>query len=326
MNVVIGRFQPFTEGHRHLINEAKKDGPVTVVIGSVNEHRSYRNPFTYKERKDFINAEFDGLVRIVGLQDSHYDFDDWKRNLIGCTVGKTSDKSVTLYGNVRDASSYYLKKLGWKFVPISDTGINATNVRDLLFNSDVSFENVAELSKVIPENTLRLLSVWFDSHHKETVYILEERRAILEYKEKWAKAPYPPVFVTADSLVTNGNKILLIRRKKAPGKQCFAMPGGHLEANETIFECSIRETFEETGVDLSKCVKDAPVVFDSPWRDPRGRYVTHVFRYEMYGPLAPVNGLDDAEYAGWFDIADLNPSDFYADHYHILKKLLGGYI
>lgn len=46
--------------------------------------------------------------------------------------------------------------------------------------------------------------------------------------------------------------VLLVRRglgaKNHPGEWCF--PGGHLEDNETIVNATIRECFEETGINL----------------------------------------------------------------------------
>lgn len=47
--------------------------------------------------------------------------------------------------------------------------------------------------------------------------------------------------------------VLLVQRgfkaKNHPGEWC--LPGGHLEDNETIVDCTIRECFEETGIKLN---------------------------------------------------------------------------
>ena len=51
-------------------------------------------------------------------------------------------------------------------------------------------------------------------------------------------------------IVIKDNKILLGKRKNAHGAGCWAFPGGHLEFNETLNECAIRETFEETGIKI----------------------------------------------------------------------------
>ncbi len=48
-------------------------------------------------------------------------------------------------------------------------------------------------------------------------------------------------------------KFLLIRRKKAPNKDCWSPVGGKLEMSlgESPFECAIREAREETGIEIS---------------------------------------------------------------------------
>lgn len=49
-------------------------------------------------------------------------------------------------------------------------------------------------------------------------------------------------------------KFLMIRRKKAPNKDCWSPVGGKLEMaiGESPFECAIREANEETGIELSQ--------------------------------------------------------------------------
>ena len=50
----------------------------------------------------------------------------------------------------------------------------------------------------------------------------------------------------------NPNKLFAGIRKNSHGANTLALPGGHLEMFETWEECAIRETLEETGLQLHK--------------------------------------------------------------------------
>jgi 8-oxo-dGTP diphosphatase len=53
------------------------------------------------------------------------------------------------------------------------------------------------------------------------------------------------------TLITQGDRLLLVRRRNVHGAGTWSTPGGHLEYGETPEECSRRETWEETGVEIS---------------------------------------------------------------------------
>jgi 8-oxo-dGTP diphosphatase len=52
-------------------------------------------------------------------------------------------------------------------------------------------------------------------------------------------------------IVTKGERILLIKRKGVHGRGMWSTPGGHLEYGESPEACAIRETKEETGIDIT---------------------------------------------------------------------------
>lgn len=52
-------------------------------------------------------------------------------------------------------------------------------------------------------------------------------------------------------IVMRDDKVLLGKRKNSHGDGTWNFPGGHLEMNESISNCAIRETKEETGLDIS---------------------------------------------------------------------------
>ncbi|MCW8853790.1 MAG: NUDIX domain-containing protein [Gammaproteobacteria bacterium] len=59
-----------------------------------------------------------------------------------------------------------------------------------------------------------------------------------------------PVTGVATLIIDNGH-LLLGYRSKSPGKNTWQCPGGLLEAGESVFDCAIRETREETGLDIN---------------------------------------------------------------------------
>ncbi len=53
--LILGRFQPFHNGHAELVRYAEKNyGEVVIAIGSAQESYTFRNPFTAGERYEMI--------------------------------------------------------------------------------------------------------------------------------------------------------------------------------------------------------------------------------------------------------------------------------
>lgn len=52
----------------------------------------------------------------------------------------------------------------------------------------------------------------------------------------------------ASVAIVREGKVLLIKRAYAPYQHLWTLPGGRIEANETIEQCAIREIAEEVGL------------------------------------------------------------------------------
>src|SRR3982750_4554419 len=66
--------------------------------------------------------------------------------------------------------------------------------------------------------------------------------------------------------------VLLVRRRYEPYESYWALPGGGIEADETLEEAAVRELREETGV--TDTFMEQLATFSAVDRDPRGRVIS----------------------------------------------------
>lgn len=136
---------------------------------------------------------------------------------------------------------------------------------------------------------------------------------------------YPRPTVTADCIVITKEtepKVLLIQRGNEPYKGCWAFPGGFMEMDETLEECTIRELKEETGL-IVKNDDITPIgTFSKVDRDPRGRTISQAFLTLVDEPINVI-AQDDAANAKWWPLDELPTLAF--DHDEIMKKAIGLY-
>jgi 8-oxo-dGTP diphosphatase len=92
-------------------------------------------------------------------------------------------------------------------------------------------------------------------------------------------------------------RLLLVRRRNAPFKGMWALPGGFLEHGETLEECARRELAEETGVELRRLEQLAAI--STPGRDPRGDVVSVAFLALVRAKEKTIAAGDDAAEAAW---------------------------
>jgi 8-oxo-dGTP diphosphatase len=52
--------------------------------------------------------------------------------------------------------------------------------------------------------------------------------------------------------IRDGDRVLLLRRRKAPNQGLYNAPGGKIEAHEDPYEACVREVHEETGLRLGR--------------------------------------------------------------------------
>jgi bifunctional NMN adenylyltransferase/nudix hydrolase len=320
--VVIGRFQFPHAGHKHLIEEAYRIADkVTIVIGSANKPRSPRNPFTVEEREHFLKKllNFDSLMveelydfRFVSIEDTYCD-DTWASN-VRALVNDKGEKT-TLVGHYKDSSSFYLDMFpGWYVTEIDNY--------EGLSSSDMRARWLASQFYEVPDFIKR----WEASYPEEFDSLIDTNHQYLAYKENLKK--YERNEQTADAVVVQNGHVLLIKRGDTG---LWALPGGFVQPNETVLECSMRELKEETQIDVPKKALISALQdrqgwrFDQVFRDERARIITTAFLYVLphIRRTTKVKGSDDAVEAKWVTFNELKDMQLYCDHKEIAQKMIG---
>lgn len=335
--VFIGRFQPFHQGHKKVVQQALElSKELIIIVGSAERPRCIRNPFIYDERLDMIDTFLGCPENVhIGYQvDYTYNDEKWIASIQGTVNSIVHRKwradpvKIGIIGYDKDHTSYYMKKFpAWEVVNVEfHDGINATDIRNKIFEStdDSWFDDSLG---IIKDKDLLLRLTKTASFNK----LRNEYKIIKEYRDSWKSSPYPPTFVTVDSIVTQSGHILLVRRRSAPGEGLWAMPGGFIKSNKTVRESMWEELDEETSIDVPKPVIMGSIAkynyYDDPNRSVRGRTITHAFHIKLADreKLPKVKGGDDADKAKWFSLAHfmtMRPIMF-EDHFNIVEHMLG---
>jgi bifunctional NMN adenylyltransferase/nudix hydrolase len=142
--VLIGRFQPFHNGHKYLVDYAVNNyKKIIIIIGSSNKFRTRKNPFTYEERKEMIVSLYGGdgsKILVLPLRDYPNDDITWERLAISL-IKKNTDDEVTIIGYKKNNECYLemFPNLSKNFLPgcfyNPEQGdvLNATFIRNEFF-------------------------------------------------------------------------------------------------------------------------------------------------------------------------------------------------
>lgn len=338
--VLIGRFQPVHNAHVEIIKEAiKLTRELIIIVGSANQPRTYKNPWTSKERRMMLNNVLDAMdetgelgtarVHVEDNIDTLYNDTAWMKRIQSIVSkyrvlgGKTG-----IIGHKKDETSFYLDMFPqWELeeLPLLQP-LNATDVRELYFRPSV---NMNYIRGVVPQSTFRLLEGWLGT--PEYQQVVAERQFVEKYKSQYASLPYPPIFVTSDAVVTCAGHILMIKRKAEPGRGLWALPGGFVNADtdKSVQSAAIRELREETGIKVPAPVLVGSIektqVFDAINRSARGRTITHAFLICLGAitELPKVKGGDDAAKAQWIPLSEVKSEECFDDHFEIIMEMIG---
>ena len=330
--VLIGRFQPLHSAHLEIIKRATAlTDQLVIIVGSANQPRTYKNPFTFDERARMIKDATRGLNMQVYVEpntDTIYNDQAWAVRVQGIVSKyRTLGGRVGIIGHKKDDSSFYLDMFpqwGYENVELIEF-LSAVDIRDLYFKNSVNYKFI---KGVLPETTYDFLLDF--AHTDEYRQIIREREFIAEHNKQYAGLRYPPIFSTADAVVICSGHVLMIKRRAEPGRGLWALPGGYVNArtDKSVEDAAIRELREETLIKVPAPVLRGSIrrskVFDAVDRSPRGRIITHAFHIELPdGELPKVKGSDDAEKARWVPIAEVRSEECFEDHYEIIQHFVG---
>lgn len=195
--VFIGRFQPFHMGHKAVVDQALTlASTVAVVIGSHDQPRDPRNPFTTAERICLITSAYpdevgSGRIQFVPVADSRYNDHKWIAtiqsgvNAIASKVCFPNTAKIGLIGHAKDNSSYYLKSFPmWnEHVAVENyMGIDATVVRKAYFATKRSLFDSAQT--LLPAVVFKALLDWEGSTGYNSVQA--EQDFLVEYKRQFS--------------------------------------------------------------------------------------------------------------------------------------------
>jgi len=329
--VYIGRFQPLHTGHMNTIRLAlKRARRLVILVGSHNAPCTSRNPWTSEQRQDMIRESLSpeeyNRCLIAGLEDFTYQDDKWvdrvKQIVNGFKAIYSTGGTIGITGFDKDSTSYYLNLFpDWStsFNPQLER-IGATQIRNAYF------DHGTVLTDVLPDAVSKFLIEWKRSEGYK--YLKQEHLYCKQCREiTQGNAKFPVIIHTVDNVVEYASHVLLVKRGTQPGLDKWALPGGHINVDETLLQAARRELVEETGLLIDE--EWTPIkqrTFDDPNRSNRGRCITTAFHWNNlnYDEHPVIAASDDATDAMWIKTYDLMQmrSEIHEDHYHIIDYFL----
>jgi acetyl-CoA carboxylase carboxyl transferase subunit beta len=106
--------------------------------------------------------------------------------------------------------------------------------------------------------------------------------------------------VGVSALVSDGRRVLMVKRGHEPLKGFWSIPGGHVEAGETLADAAAREVLEETGIAVGAlCQVDIVEIIGG-----ERHFVLVVFAGKPTG--GELAAGDDAAEARWMELHEID--------------------
>lgn len=344
----LGRFQGFHKAHKENIircQELAQD--VHVIFGSANTAPTPENPWSVDEREEMIDKSMWPNTPSYGsVDDSVYNWDKWieavreevTRFAQGyCDFHEVSMDNIRIgfVGPAKNAETdkvIQIFKNDYEYIPLEiNDSISATQIREAYFSLEQDALPCG-YPQGIDEPVRKWLWNWAQDNPE-----YDRLKAEFKFKKGYladrkGTARYDINDCAADALVTTASgHILLIKRKGEIGYGQWALPGGHLNIDETFMECAIRELKEEANIRVPVPVLMGSVkaekMFDNPMRETHTRMLTMAYHFQLNDTTPPkVRPADDAMEAKWFTRNQLRHDlrgMIFSDHPQIIEYFLG---
>lgn len=197
--------------------------------------------------------------------------------------------------------------------------VSSSKVRDILSrNPDCHYEDVKDY---ITHQAFRYIKEHKLYNQNAFDYDKEEEKFLQEYAVAKQKNGWGEPSVTTDTIAYNGEQILLIRRKKPPFQNFWALPGGFFEkTDEDLNFGAARELREETSLDIDPDQFVQIKTYGHNF-DPRMKIVDTAFSVRIPKKMMDkAKADDDAAEHRLFNINDLPKLAFH--HEMIIKDWL----
>ena len=298
LGVIVGRFQVayLTEAHKKLIKRVQKiNDKVLIFVGVSTLKVTKTNPLSYETVKGAIldYCHFSKIkVNVHHIQDCYSD-KVWSDKLDNYIKTFQENKKVTLYGGRDSFIPYY-------------TGIYKTVVLNIN-KSDSGTQQREEIKT------------------RKIINSMERKGVIWATQNQYINTtPCVDIAILKEDTTLGffrGLHILLGQKINEP---LVRFPGGHVGVNETFEQAAIKETKEETNINIEKMDYLGSAVI-SDWRHKKGdtSITTAFFKTYVRKETMGIAG-DDLKHVYWFEYKDIrnNYKKLMMPAHHKLMKLL----
>ena len=361
MHYIFGSwFDPFTKAHEAILKALQKkvltkDDKLIVCV-TANDEKQDRTPveeryalvekdlkakkiahtlvvqpnrmYDFLHNKLFDNIPYSDITVVIGEDE----FDALMTGKWKYSQTLLKNYCFIVFKRAADAITHYHEKFTDRvmFMDIDTEfeDVSSSEVREIFRrNPECHYKDV---QKHISRPVFEYIKEHQLYHQNPLNYADIEKKFIEDYKKRgWGTFAN-----TVDILATCGDEVLLIRRKKPPYQNYFALPGGFFDAVDMIDKetgatikadadlehAAQRELREETQID-APVEKFEQIKTYSHMFDPRLRIVDTAFHVRVNAAQKKkAIGSDDAAEAAWFKIDNLPKMGFH--HEQIVKDWL----